>query len=47
MSFRKLGQLDLYIYCSKFLGPPTGTICPMEPVGVGFVPGPLENGMPL
>ena len=22
------------------------TICPIEPLGVGFVPGPPENGMP-
>ena len=29
------------------MGLPLSTICPMEPAGVGFVPGPLENGMPL
>ena len=50
VSFRKLGQFDLYLYiyiALSSLGLPMSTICPMEPAGVGFVPGPPENGMHL
>ena len=42
MSFRKLGQLDLYSTLSS-LGLPISTIHPMEPVGVGFTPESPEN----
>ena len=37
VSFRKLGQLDLYSTLSS-LGLPMSTICPMEPAGVGVHP---------
>ena len=42
VSFRKLGQLDIYTTLSS-LGPPVSTIHPMEPVGVGFTPGPPDS----
>ena len=46
VSFRKLGQLDLYILLLSSLGSPMSTIHPMGPACVRFTPGPPENRMP-
>ena len=43
VSFRKLGQPDLYISYSKSLGLSMSTIHPMGSACVGFTPGPPEN----
>ena len=42
VSFRKLGQLDLYTALSS-LGLPVSTICPIEPVGIEFTSRPPES----
>ena len=44
MSFKELGQLDL-IKCSKFLSSAMDTRCPIDPLCVEFILGPLENKM--
>ena len=46
VSFKKLGQLDLISPALSFLVLPAGTICPIEPTGVGFMSGLPKNRMP-